>query len=143
MNSLFFPYIRNGFSFIPNQKLPPYSILRAESTRVKTFFQTHKQENFMGQPQFIDLSISIEPDLPSDPPMMVPKVESIDHLAGAQQSDGVLLDFRHKSDGDRITAKDVNVSPLPGFRKGSKRLFLPPENCTLTTLFFDRRTKKE
>ena len=123
----------------------------------------------MGQPQFIDLSISIEPDLPSDPPMMVPQVEYVDHKAGAEQmeqffpglkqkdlpkglgwalekitltthsgthmdapyhyhptmdrgkaaltidqiplewcfNDGVVFDFRHKADGDRITAKDV------------------------------------
>lgn len=123
----------------------------------------------MGQPQFIDLSISIEPDLPSDPPMMIPQMEYVDHKTGAEQmeqffpglkrkdlpnglgwalekitltthsgthmdapyhyhptmdrgkaaltidqiplewcfNDGVLLDFRHKADGDRITAKDV------------------------------------
>ncbi len=125
----------------------------------------------MKKPQLIDLSISIEPDLPSDPPMMIPQVEYVDHDAGAQQmeqffpglkrkdlpdglgwalekitltthsgthldapyhyhptmdrgkaaltidqiplqwcfSDGVLLDFRHKPDGDRITAKDVQA----------------------------------
>jgi kynurenine formamidase len=123
----------------------------------------------MKKPQLIDLSITIEPDLPSDPPMMVPQVEYVDHDTGAQQmeqffpglmrkdlpkglgwalekitltthsgthldapyhyhptmdrgkraltidqiplewcfSDGVRLDFRHKSDGDRITADDV------------------------------------
>jgi kynurenine formamidase len=119
--------------------------------------------------RLIDLSLTIEPDLPSDPPMMVPQVEYVDHDSGAQQmeqffpglmrkdlpkglgwalekitltthsgthldapyhyhptmdrgkraltidqiplewcfSDGVRLDFRHKSDGDRITAEDV------------------------------------
>jgi kynurenine formamidase len=123
----------------------------------------------MKKQQLIDLSISIEPDLPSDPPMMIPQVEYVDHHAGAEQmeqffpglkredlpnhlgwalenitltthsgthldapyhyhptmdrgktsltidqiplewcfSDGVRLDFRHKADGDRITAKDV------------------------------------
>ena len=117
----------------------------------------------------IDLSIAIEPDLPSDPPMMIPQVDYVDHTAGAGQmeeffpgvkkdqlpgglgwalevisltthsgthldapyhyhptmdggkpamtidqvplewcfSDGVLLDFRHKADGERITAEDV------------------------------------
>lgn len=123
----------------------------------------------MGQKRFIDLSISIETGLPSDPPMMIPKVDYIDHILGADSmqeffpgvkkeqlpgglgwalefmtltthsgthldapyhyhptmdggkpaltideiplewcfNDGVLLDFRHKGDGERITAKDV------------------------------------
>lgn len=117
----------------------------------------------------IDLSISIEPDLPSDPEMMIPKIDYIDHAQGAQQmeaffpglkkeqlpealgwsveflhltthsgthldapfhyhptmdngvkaltidevplewclQDGVVLDFSHKADGERITADDV------------------------------------
>ncbi len=29
----------------------------------------------MGRKRYVDLSISIEPDLPSDPPMMIPKIE--------------------------------------------------------------------
>jgi len=33
----------------------------------------------MAHKRFVDLSISIEPDLPSDPPMMIPKVDYIDH----------------------------------------------------------------
>lgn len=123
----------------------------------------------MGRKRFIDLSISIEPDLPSDPPMMIPKIHFVDHTQGAGQmaeffpglkkeqlpaglgwalelitltthsgthldapyhyhpemdkgkpalaideiplewcfNDGVLLDFRHKADGDRITVEDV------------------------------------
>jgi kynurenine formamidase len=118
---------------------------------------------------FVDLSVAIEQSLPSDPPMMIPKIEYIDHATGATQmmdffpgilkdqlpgslgwaleflsltthsgthldapyhyhptsdrgkpaltidevplewcmSDGVLLDFRHKFDGERITASDV------------------------------------
>ncbi len=123
----------------------------------------------MGQRRFVDLSISIETGLPSDPPMMIPKVDYIDHTLGADSmqeffpgvkkeqlpgglgwalefmtltthsgthldapyhyhptmdrgkpaltideiplewcfNDGVLLDFRHKGDGERITAQDV------------------------------------
>ena len=119
--------------------------------------------------RFIDLSISIESDLPSDPPFMIPKIDYVDHVEGATQmedffpglskdrlpgglgwaletltltthsgthldapyhyhptmdhdkaaltidqiplewcfSDGVLLDFRHKRDGERITVKDI------------------------------------
>jgi len=119
--------------------------------------------------QFIDLSISIEPDLPSDPPMMIPKIDYVDHKMGAEQmkdffpgvttedlpnglgwavemisltthsgthldapyhyhptmdkgdpaltideiplewcfSDGVLFDFRHKRDGERIIVEDL------------------------------------
>ena len=117
----------------------------------------------------IDLSIAIEPGLPSDPEMMIPRVEYTDHATGAEQmeqffpglkkeqlpeglgwaletvtltthsgthldapyhyhptmdhgrpamtidqiplewcfSDGVVLDFSHKADGERITAEDV------------------------------------
>ena len=117
----------------------------------------------------VDLSIAIEAGLPSDPPMMIPKIDYVGHSEGAQQmkdffpglsvdqlpdslgwslefvhltthsgthldapyhyhptmdkgkpaitidqvpiewcfSDGVLLDFRHKADGERITAHDV------------------------------------
>jgi hypothetical protein len=35
--------------------------------------------------RFIDLSISIEPELPSDPPMMIPKIDYINHQSGAEQ----------------------------------------------------------
>lgn len=123
----------------------------------------------MGKKRFVDLSISIEPELPSDPPIMIPKIDYVDHTQGAEQmkdffpgvkkeqlpkglgwalefltltthsgthldapyhyhptmdhgkpaltideiplewcfNDGVLLDFRHKGDGERITADDV------------------------------------
>jgi len=123
----------------------------------------------MGNKKFIDLSIAIEADLPSDPPMMIPQIDYVDHQQGADQmvsffpglkkeqlpdslgwalesitltthsgthldapyhyhpkmdkgkaattideiplswcyNDGVLLDFRHIADGERITAKDV------------------------------------
>jgi len=119
--------------------------------------------------RFVDLSIAIEADLPSDPPIMIPKIDYSSHEAGAEQmeqffpgvrrqdlpgglgwavetltltthsgthldapfhyhpfmdkgkpaltidqipldwcyGDGVLLDFRHKADGERITADDV------------------------------------
>ncbi len=123
----------------------------------------------MGRKRFIDLSIAIETDLPSDPPFMVPKIQYFDHAVGAQQmkeffpglqseqlprglgwsvelltltthsgthmdapyhyhpfmdrtapaltidevplewcfNRGVVLDFRHKQDGERITSKDL------------------------------------
>jgi kynurenine formamidase len=123
----------------------------------------------MAQKRFVDLSIAIEANLPSDPPMMIPQIEYIDHTTGAEQmqeffpgitkdqlpgglgwalemlsltshsgthmdapyhyhptmdqdkraltideiplewcyNDGVVLDFRHKSDGERITVGDV------------------------------------
>ena len=119
--------------------------------------------------RFVDLSIAIESDLPSDPPNMIPQIDYSDHTLGSEgmknffpgitQSDlpsglgwaveslnltthsgthldapyhyhptmdrgkpsltideiplewcfhdGVLLDFRHKADGERITAEDV------------------------------------
>ncbi len=119
--------------------------------------------------RYVDLSITIEAGVPSDPPMMIPVIDYIDHAVGAGQmemffpglkkeqlpgglgwalesitltthsgthldapyhyhptmdngspaltideiplewcfSDGVLLDFRHKADGERITARDV------------------------------------
>jgi len=123
----------------------------------------------MAQTKIIDLSISIESDLPSDPPIMIPKVDYLDHQSGAEQmqlffpgltkahlpnglgwavefltltthsgthldapyhyhptmnkgekastideiplewcfNDGVVLDFRHKNDGERIRIKDI------------------------------------
>ena len=119
--------------------------------------------------RIVDLSISIEAGLPSDPPMMIPRVDYIDHAIGVASmleffpglkqeqlpggvgwavefltlcthsgthldapyhyhptmdrgkqaatideiplewcmGDGVLLDFRRKADGERITAEDV------------------------------------
>jgi len=119
---------------------------------------------------YIDLSICIEPDLPSDPEMMIPRIDYVDHQAGADQmktffpgletdqlpgglgwslefmhltthsgthldapwhyhpkmdqgrkaltideiplewcfSDGVVLDFSTKADGDGISADDVD-----------------------------------
>jgi kynurenine formamidase len=121
------------------------------------------------QRQIIDLSIAIESGLPSDPEMMIPKIDYLDHALGADQmefffpglkkenlpkglgwavefvhltthsgthldapfhyhpfmdnglpaltidqiplewcfQDGVVLDFSHKQDGERITAQDV------------------------------------
>ena len=35
--------------------------------------------------RIIDLSVTIESDLPSDPPMMIPKIEYVDHAMGAEQ----------------------------------------------------------
>jgi kynurenine formamidase len=123
----------------------------------------------MARKRLVDLSIAIEPELPSDPPMMIPKIDYIDHEMGAEQmkefypgvkkeqlpgglgwavefmtltthsgthldapyhyhptmdkgkpaltideiplewcfGDGVVLDFRHKADGERITVEDV------------------------------------
>jgi kynurenine formamidase len=123
----------------------------------------------MGQKRFIDLSISIEENLPSDPPIMIPKINYIDHAQGSKQmkdffpgvtkdqlpgglgwalefltltthsgthldapyhyhptmnqgkpsttideiplewcfNDGVVLDFRNKANGERITVEDV------------------------------------
>ena len=43
----------------------------------------------IGRKRFIDLSVSIESDLPSDPPMMIPKIDYVDHNMGANQ----MLDF--------------------------------------------------
>ncbi|MFC1824608.1 cyclase family protein [Thermodesulfobacteriota bacterium] len=123
----------------------------------------------MGQKRFVDLSITLEPDLPSDPPNMIPEIDYVDHEQGAEQmkdffpgvtrehlpkglgwafevltlathsgthldapyhyhptmnkgeraitideiplewcfNDGVLLDFRKKQDGERITVEDL------------------------------------
>lgn len=125
----------------------------------------------MGTKRFVDLSISIEANLPSDPPMMIPDIGYVTHEMGAGQmldffpgitrdqlpgglgwalelitltthsgthmdapfhyhptmdggsrawtideiplewcyNDGVLLDFRHKRDGERITVDDVKA----------------------------------
>ncbi len=123
----------------------------------------------MGTKRFIDLGISIEADLPSDPPEMIPQIDYITHEMGAEQmcgffpglekdqlpkglgwsvekltlathsgthldapyhyhptmdkgkpaltidevplewcyGDGVVLDFRHKEDGEGITVEDI------------------------------------
>lgn len=34
--------------------------------------------------RFIDLSVAIESGLPSDPPMMIPKIMYVDHALGAE-----------------------------------------------------------
>ncbi|MFC1535018.1 cyclase family protein [Thermodesulfobacteriota bacterium] len=39
----------------------------------------------MGHKRYFDLSISIESGLPSDPPDLVPEIEYIDHLEGAER----------------------------------------------------------
>lgn len=36
----------------------------------------------MTKRRFVDLSITIEAGLPSDPPMMIPRVDYIDHAMG-------------------------------------------------------------
>jgi len=122
--------------------------------------------------RFVDLSIAIESNLPSDPPITRPEIEYVDHYKGAEQmldafpgitkadlpegqgwaieylricthsgthldapyhyhpkmdlgshaltideiplewcfGNGVLLDFRHKADGDYITVKDLEAA---------------------------------
>ena len=35
--------------------------------------------------RFVDLSICIESGLPSDPPMMIPRIDYIDHGQGASR----------------------------------------------------------
>ena len=119
--------------------------------------------------RFVDLSVTIESGLPSDPPGMIPRIDYEDHIRGSETmkdffpgitkdqlpgglgwavesltlgthsgthldapyhyhptmdrgkpsltideiplewcfNDGVVLDFRHKADGERITAKDI------------------------------------
>jgi kynurenine formamidase len=119
--------------------------------------------------RFVDLSITIESGLPSDPPDLIPKIDYVDHIQGSEKmkdffpgitkdhlpggmgwavelltltthsgthldapyhyhptmdggkpsltideiplewcfNDGVILDFRRKADGDRITVEDV------------------------------------
>jgi kynurenine formamidase len=123
----------------------------------------------MKRKRFVDLSLSIESGLPSDPAMMIPRIDYIDHIRGAEQMkdffpgvtseqlprglgwaievltltthsgthldapyhyhptmdnekssltideipldwcfrDGVILDFSHKGDGERITSEDI------------------------------------
>jgi kynurenine formamidase len=123
----------------------------------------------MKRKKFVDLSLPIESGLPSDPPMMIPKIDYVDHIQGAERmkeffpgvtpeqlpggmgwavefltlathsgthldapyhyhptmdkgklsftidqipldwcfSNGVVLDFRHKADGERIRAVDI------------------------------------
>jgi hypothetical protein len=39
----------------------------------------------MKKSQIIDLSISIESELPSDPPMMIPEITYVDHKTSATQ----------------------------------------------------------
>ena len=39
----------------------------------------------MGHQRYVDLSIAIEPDLPSDPDMMIPKIDYVTHEMGAEQ----------------------------------------------------------
>jgi kynurenine formamidase len=123
----------------------------------------------LSRKRFVDLSIALEAAIPSDPPMMIPTIDFVTHVQGAQQmtdffpgletsqlpnglgwamelmtltthsgthmdapyhyhptmdkgkpaltidevplrwcfSDGVVLDFRHKADGERITVDDL------------------------------------
>jgi kynurenine formamidase len=123
----------------------------------------------MKRKRFVDLGLSIESGLPSDPPMMIPRIDYLDHTKGAEGmkdffpgvtpeqlpggmgwavelltlathsgthmdapyhyyptmdkgklsltidqipldwcfGSGVVLDFRHKSDGERIRAGDI------------------------------------
>ena len=43
----------------------------------------------MKKKRFVDLSIALETGLPSDPPMMIPRVDYIDHAMGTAS----MLDF--------------------------------------------------
>ena len=43
-----------------------------------------EKENLMGR-RIIDLSIAITSGLPSDPEMMIPRIDYVDHARGAEQ----------------------------------------------------------
>src|SRR5271157_3714966 len=70
-----------------------------ESTAITTAENFQSEEKTLGRPtiiqgdtpmkRFVDLSISIESGLPSDPPIMIPKIDYNDHGMGANQ----MLDF--------------------------------------------------
>jgi len=45
----------------------------------------NREGGFMKKRRFVDLSIAIEPGLPSDPPMMIPKIDYVGHEQGAEQ----------------------------------------------------------
>ena len=66
--------------------------------------------------RFIDLSIAIEPDIPSDPPMMIPKVQYMDHDEGA----GIMTMFfpglhkEHLPDGKGWAVEHVELSTHSG-----------------------------
>ncbi len=49
-------------------------------------------------PRIIDCSIAIENNLPSDPPMMVPKIQYLDHDSGAEQMKLFFPDIDPKND---------------------------------------------
>jgi kynurenine formamidase len=49
-------------------------------------------------PYLIDCSIAIENDLPSDPPMMIPKVQYLGHDSGADQMKMFFPDIDPKRD---------------------------------------------
>ncbi len=73
----------------------------------------------MNRKRFVDLSIAIESGLPSDPPMMIPKIDYIDHAMGAPSMleffPGIRQDrFRAASGGRRIPPPRHSQRNPPG-----------------------------
>ena len=69
----------------PVGQFPFLPITAYSSLKMPTGFSFKSEGKSMSRKRFVDLSISIEPELPSDPPMMIPKVDYVDHELGATQ----------------------------------------------------------
>jgi hypothetical protein len=82
----------------------------------------------MKKRRLIDLSIAIEPDLPSDPPMMVPKIQYLGHDQGA---DSMKLFFPGLQNEHLPGAKDGlwsmwSFQPIPAHTWTHPGITIPP-----------------
>jgi len=54
----------------------------------------NREGDFMKKRRFVDLSIAIEPGLPSDPAWMIPKIDYVGHKQGAEQMKDVFTGLK-------------------------------------------------
>ncbi len=111
--------------------------------------------------RFVDLSISIEANIPSDPEIMIPKIDYIDHNKGAEQMTEMMpgLKKEHLPKGLGWAVEFLNITSHSGTHldapyhyhpttnKGEKPALtideIPLEWCFNEGVFLDFRHKKD
>jgi kynurenine formamidase len=90
--------------------------------------------------KFIDLSVCIEDGLPSDPPMMIPKITYMDHRQGAQSMKLFYpgLTERDLPEGLGWAAESLEVSTHAGTHMDAPWHFHPTQDRGQTALTIDR-----
>jgi kynurenine formamidase len=88
---------------------------------------------------FVDLSIAIESDLPSDPPVSIPKIEYIDHIEGGKTMKQFFpgLEDKDLPDGLGWAAESVTLTTHSGTHMDAPYHYHPTQDQGLPSMTID------